>query len=203
MLSISIRCVARKNQNYIFTGFRIISPFPKLNFFFWALCYLPFRSITWSCMYGFGYYFTKMFFISRRCVACKNGNSVFLDFWNISLFYLFVCLFVTNFNLGHNFWSIGHRDLILGMTVYLIETHILIGHMSRSRSPFKVKGQSKVKFTTFFKCLYLFNHCAQTLETLHAHTSHKCAHFDRSHVMVKVTHQGQRSNLWKFTKICV
>ena len=48
---------------------------------------------------------------------------------------------MSNFNIGHYFLTIGHTDLILGRHVYLMEPHILRGNMSRSRSPFKVKGQ--------------------------------------------------------------
>jgi len=31
--------------------------------------------------------------------------------------------FVSNFNIGHNFWASSDRDLIFGMHVYLIHSH--------------------------------------------------------------------------------
>ena len=44
-------------------------------------------------------------------------------------------------NIVHNSCTIRDRDFILGMHVQLIELHLLMGQMSRSRSRVKVKGQ--------------------------------------------------------------
>lgn len=47
--------------------------------------------------------------------------------------------FVSNFNVGHNFWTFRPRDFIFGIHGYLTELHNLV--WLRSISPFKVKGQ--------------------------------------------------------------
>jgi len=50
-----------------------------------------------------------------------------------------VCLFVSNSNIGHNFWNNTGRDFIFGMHMYFMRPHILNANMSRSS--LKVKGQ--------------------------------------------------------------
>ena len=83
-----------------------LSPlFRKLNVCFLALCYLPFRSITWSCMDGFGYYFIEMFPISRWCVALKNQNSIFTGSWIISPFSKIECLLYMKNSLRSITWE--------------------------------------------------------------------------------------------------
>ena len=52
---------------------------------------------------------------------------------------------ITKFNIVFNFLTSLDRNFIIGMHMYLMKPHIFSANMSRSRSPFKVKGQIKVK----------------------------------------------------------
>ena len=83
-----------------------------------------------------------------------------------------------NFNIGHNFCIIEDSNLIFGMHVYLMELHILSGESERSRSSFKVKGQ------TFF-LLFIFSVFHVYLIDLHIWSGEK--------VKVNDDLQGQRS----------
>ena len=65
---------------------------------------------------------------------------------------LWVCLFVINFNLAYDFWTITGADLILGMHIHHMRAHISIGDLTRSRSSFKVKVQFKGQFCVFEDC---------------------------------------------------
>ena len=64
---------------------------------------------------------------------------------------------ITKFNIVFNFLTSLDRDFIIGMHMYLMKPHIFSANMSRSRSPFKVKGQIKVK--RHFCDKTLWGHC--------------------------------------------
>ena len=67
---------------------------------------------------------------------------------------------ITKFNIVFNFLTSLDRDFIIGMHMYLMKPHIFSANMSRSRSPFKVKGQIKVK--RHFCDKTLWGHCCFT-----------------------------------------
>ena len=86
----------------------------------------------------------------------------FLDFLKINdrqrilfiqvLSFMFVGLFASNFNIGHNFCTIKDSNLIFGVHVYLMELDILSGE--RPRSSFNVKGQIYRGHSVSQKILY-------------------------------------------------
>jgi len=56
-------------------------------------------------------------------------------------------------------WSSRNRDLKFGMHVYLIKLHILKDYISRSRPPFKVKGEMSIAFRVrdFIFGMHMYN----------------------------------------------